>query len=486
MAEGTYSRDPQVENSLQHSLKDAGAFATMVGIGETYLSAFGLFLKATTPQIGLLASLPPLLGSLVQLFSAWLGRVTGHRKAIILIGASVQAFAWLPLFILPLVFTEHAVPLLIACVVLYHCGAHLTTPQWASMMGDIVPLRRRGRFFAVRTRVVSLATFIALTIGGLVLQYANQNGRTVYGFILLFVIAFGARCVSVFHLAKMHDPVRDAVVEVSTPDTAWWQRLRHSNFARFSIFYALMQFTVSISAPFFTVFMLRDLNYSYLAFMANTGVAIFAQFLTLNQWGRISDVFGNRRILAATGLVIPVMPLLWVISQNFWYLLFAQAVSGFAWAGFTLSASNFLYDLIARDKRTTYLAVHNTLASIGVFAGAVLGGFLGAVLPTRIQIGSFEYSWFSSLLGVFIVSTLARAAIVILLVPKLREVRNVRPITFTDLIFRVTRVNALAGMIFEIVAPKTGRAAEPVEQGDAVDAAPPNPNGDSDEAERRD
>jgi hypothetical protein len=43
----------------------------MMGIGETCLSAFALFLKASTPQVGLLASLPPLLGSLAQLLSAW-------------------------------------------------------------------------------------------------------------------------------------------------------------------------------------------------------------------------------------------------------------------------------------------------------------------------------------------------------------------------------------------------------------------------------
>jgi len=47
-------------------MKDAAAYAVMMGIGETYLSAFALFLKGSTPQIGLLASLPPLLGSLAQ------------------------------------------------------------------------------------------------------------------------------------------------------------------------------------------------------------------------------------------------------------------------------------------------------------------------------------------------------------------------------------------------------------------------------------
>jgi MFS family permease len=460
MTDAVYSRDPEVEKSLRHSLKDAAAFATMVGLGETYFSAFAIFLKATTPQVGLLASVPPLLASLVQLFSAWLGRMTGHRKGIILVGASLQAFAWIPLIALPLLFSEHAVPLFIASVVLYHCGAHLTTPQWGSLMGDLVPLKRRGRFFAVRTRIVSLGTFIALMLGGVVLHLASSYGHTLAGFMFLFSAALVARCISVYQLSKMHDPSAQPHEVSVGKDRDWWTRLKQSNFARFSIFFALMQFSVSIASPFFTVFMLRDLGYSYIQFMANTGMAIFAQFLTLNQWGRISDVFGNRRILSATGLVIPLMPLLWVFSHNFWYLLFAQAISGFAWAGFTLSASNFLYDLIAREKRVTYLATHNVLASVGIFAGAITGGYLGAVLPVSISLGGSTLTWLSPLIGVFVVSAIARATIVALLVPKLREVRNVRPISFSDLIFRVTRVNALAGMIFEVISQKPVRAID--------------------------
>ena len=148
MSETSPTSDTQTERSLDHSLKDAGAYAVMIGVGETYLSAFALFLRASTPQIGLLASLPALLGSIVQLFSAGLGRWTGQRKAIILTGASIQGFAWLPLIVLPMLFPDYAVEMLIASVVLYHCGAHLAAPQWGSLMGDIVPDRRRGRFFA--------------------------------------------------------------------------------------------------------------------------------------------------------------------------------------------------------------------------------------------------------------------------------------------------------------------------------------------------
>jgi MFS family permease len=453
-----FSNDPRTESSLQHSLKDATAFAAMTGIGETYLSAFALFLKASTPQIGLLASVPPMLASLVQLLSAWIGRVTGRRKAIILVGASIQAFAWIPILWLPLLLPEHAVPLLIMSVVLYHGGAHLTTPQWSSLLGDIVPPRKRGRFFAQRTRLITAMTFASLMTGGLILHFFTERGVTLYGFIVLFSVALVARFVSVYQLSRMHDPSGHVAALEFPIGRDWWERLRHSNAVRFSLFFALMQFSVAIASPFFTVYMLRDLQFSYLAFTVNTGTAIFAQFLTLSQWGRISDVFGNRRILVVTGLFIPLMPLLWIFSSNVWYLIAIQALSGFSWAGFSLSASNFIYDLITPNRRATYLAVHNVLASIGIFSGAVLGGYLGTIMPTELTLFGNRFSWLSPLFGVFVVSTLVRAAVVALLTPKLREVRSVREISVSQVIFRVTRMNALAGLVFDIVGSKGDRS----------------------------
>ena len=452
--------EPNNEKSLRHSVKDATAYAVMMGVGETYLSAFALFLKASTPQIGLLASLPPLLGSLAQILSAWLGRLAGRRKPIILAGAGLQAFAWLPISLLPLLFPSAAVPLLIGAVVLYHCGAHLAAPQWASLMGDIVPLKRRGRFFARRTRVVSLVTFLSLAIGGLILHEATAGGRTLVGFLMLFGVAMIARAISTYHLARMHDPAGHVAALKMPVRESWWRQLQKSNFARFSLFYALMQFSVAIASPFFAVYMLRDLQFSYAQFTANTGMSVLAQFLTLSQWGRISDVFGNRRILAVTGLMLPLMPLLWIVSPNFWYLLLVQALSGLSWAGFTLGATNFLYDLIAREKRAAYLALHNTLASTGVFCGALLGGYIGLVLPASVGISGLTLAWLSPLLGVFAISAMARTVVLLVLLPKIQEVRKVRPISFSNVIFRVTRVHALAGLVFDIV----GARPKPVEE----------------------
>jgi len=446
------------EDSLRHSLKDARAYAVMMGAGETYLSAFALFLKASTPQIGLLASLPPLIGSLAQILSAGLGHLTGRRKPIILAGAGLQAAAWLPIILLPLLFPAAAVPFLIAAVIVYHCGAHLAAPQWASLMGDLVPIRRRGRFFARRTRVVTLGTFLSLAIGGVILHEAAAVGQTLAGFAVLFGIAMVARGISTWHLSRMRDTAGHVAALHLPARGSWWRQLGRSNFVRFSAFYALMQFAVAISAPFFAVYMLRDLQFSYAQFMANTGMSVLVQFLTLSQWGRISDVFGNRRIVAVTGLMLPLMPLLWMVSPNFWYLLLVQMLSGLSWAGFTLGAGNFLYDLIAREKRATYLAIHNVMSSTGIFCGAVLGGYLGVILPDRFHVFGLQVVWLSPLLGVFAISAAARTAVLLMLLPKISEVRKVRPISIASVIFRVTRVNALAGMMFDVIGSRPNAA----------------------------
>lgn len=450
-----YAEDPVVDRSLRHSVRDAAAYSVMTGGGETYFSAFAVFLHATTSQVALLASLPPLLGSFAQLFSAWWGRRTGLRKTLVLRAVYLQVAAWPLLMLLPLVFPEHAAALLIGAVVLYYAAGHLAIPPWSSMIGDLVPEATRGSFFARRTRLATIMSLLALILAGLVLNYCDASGMTMTGYLAIFGLAATARLVSAYHLHRMYDPpVRAHGGSLSPFSPGFRQRLRHSPFIRFSVFFAVMQFSVTIASPFFTLYMLRDLQYSYLMFMANTATSVLLQFLTLNVWGRISDRFGNRLILAGTGLIIPFLPMLWLVSTDFWYLIAVQSLAGVMWAGFSLSTGNFVYDLVPAPKRATYVAYHNVLMSIGVFFGASLGGWLGQHLPTRLTLGSLEWTWGSPLLAVFLISGLMRLFCALLFIPHLREVREVPSLASSGLVFRVAGFRALAGLVFDMVPPR--------------------------------
>ena len=448
-----YSKDPQVDRTLRHSVRDAVAYSVMSGGGETYFSAFALFLRASAPQIGLLATLPALLGSLAQLLAVWLGARLPRRLPVILAGASLQAMALLPLVILPLSWPEHAVPVLIGCVTLYYAGGNLATPLWISLMGDLVPERKRGRYFGSRTRLATITAFVSLAAGGLILDRFDAAGWTVFGFLSIFLASAVARGVSVYHLFRMHEPVSAESGAAAPAQRISWRLLRQSHAWRFTLFLAAMQGGVAVAAPFFSVYMLRDLQFSYLQFMANTAMAVLVQFLTLNTWGRISDVFGNRLILVTAGSVIPALPLLWLVSAKFWYLLGVQVVSGFAWAGFSLSAGNFLYDLVPAHRRARYMALHNVFVAALVFGGGMFGALLSRTLPAQLELPGHPVAWGSVFLGVFAVSSARRALVALAFLPRLEEVRKTRrSMSPRQLVFRVTRFNAFLGLVYEAVA----------------------------------
>ncbi len=460
------SRDPQVESSLRESLRDAAAFSVMAGGGESYFAAFAIFLKASTQQIAWLAALPSLVGSLAQLLSVWLGQRAG-RQRLIVTGATVQAATWLPLMLVPVLLPGDPLPWLILCVALYHAAGNLIAPQWASLMGDLVPGRRRGRYFARRTRLANLTTFLAMVAAGGVLDVFSRQSMALEGYVLVFSVAAAARLISARYLRRMHDPSRHMAMSPAGGELRrWLGRLRGSPFLHFSVSVALMQGAVAIAAPFFSVHMLRNLQLSYLQYMGLMAASVLAQFLTLNTWGRISDAFGNRLVLATTGLLIPVIPALWLVSDHYGYLLAVQAMSGLAWGGFSLSTGNFLYDLLPGRRLAPYMALHSVASNLVVFCGALLGGYLAAHLPVVLQVAGLEWRWRYPLFGVFALSAITRLAVSVALLSRVREVRDVRPMSVGGLIFRAARFNAVSGVVFDIVGAV--RRRDPPQRQEAV------------------
>jgi MFS family permease len=455
MPAGSFSKDPAVDRALRHSVRDGMGFSVQVGAGETYFSAFALFLRATAPQVALLTTLPPLLGSLAQIVSAWLGAYVG-RKRVVLAGCVLQALLWLPILLVPVMFGEHAVIALLVLLALYFSANNLATPQWTSIMRDLVSERRRGRYFGYRTQVTTISTFVALVIAGLLLHELDTSGMTYRGFVLIFLVAFVARLVSAYHLTFLyepaaHDPVPDMHIE------HWWRSLLSTGAIGFSSYFALMNAAVGISAPFFTVYMLRDLRLSYLEFTALSGTSVIVQYLMLSTWGRIADVDGNRAVLVVTSISLPIVPLLWLLSNDFRWLLVCQAASGLSWSGFTLSCGNLLYDLVPRSRRAAYVAFHNVGTAAGVFAGAMLGAALAVVLPPRTALLG-DPALASNLLYLFAFSGLLRAILAVLLARRVRDFRKPRrEISAPALVMRVTGFNAMLGLIYDFI----GRVPQP-------------------------
>ena len=439
------------ESAFKAPLRDGIAHAFMLGAGETYLGAFGIFLQATTLQIGLLATLPQVFEAMAQWVSALtLDRFQSRRK-VILFWVIFQALLWLPIAILPFLPLPRQIAAvsLICLAILYQSATGFIYPVWSSLMGDLVPLTARGRFFGNRNRLTGMSSFIGLLLAGGILPFFKSAGLAATGFLVIFTLAMAARLDSAVWMRRYADPAYHMPREHAF---SFWQFLRRSpvsNYARFVFFFAAINFGVAFSSPYFALYMLRDLQFSYLQFTMISAVATMSQFLTFRYWGDISDRFGNKKILNVCSWGISIVPTCWLLSTNIFYLGCIQVFAGVVWAGFNLASANFIYDACSPPKRARCVAYRGIINSIFILSGSLAGGLAAGLLPPSLAVGPLFFP--HSLVLIFLFSGLLRLAAAGALLRKFHEVREVESIRSRDLIFRVSHIKPIAGATFHLL-----------------------------------
>lgn len=417
----------RIKKSMRYSIIDGSFWSVMYGMGERYLSAFAVFLKATNMQIGLLASLPLLFGSIFQFFSVKLIDTFKSRKRFVVITALIQAFTWIPI-IFVYYMGNLKVYFLILFAIFYFVSGLISSPAWNSWISDLVPPEQRGAYFAKRSKIIGLVILLATIAGGIVLQSFKDGMEKQYlGFFALFAFAFFARLLSAFFLNKKYEPPiskpeeRDAFTFIE-----FIKQARFRNYGLFVIFLTIMNFSVYVAVPFFAAYMLYDLRLSYFAYMILISVSFLARYITLPVWGSLSDKYGNKKILGLNAYFIAVLPILWVFSKDFYYLFIINIISGIAWGGFELSTFNFVFDTTTPQKRPRCVAYYNVINGVMVFLGAAVGGWI-------IKYNPF---FFSQYYPAFIASTVLRFATVSFFVSKLKEVKIVKEISYRRIFFK--------------------------------------------------
>jgi len=435
---------------LKAATRDGVSFSVMMGAGETYLGPFGIFLKATTLQVGLLATLPQLFGAIMQFLGA---RAMPHfksRRRFIVSGVMFQALVWIPMALMFFFLGKGSSPVyvLIGLVMLYRGANGLVTPTWNSLIGDIVPPEIRGRYFGHRNRLTGMASFISLLLAGLVLSFFEKQHVVEIGYLVIFLVAFLARADSGRWIAKYSDPELIILPEEMFTFRQFLRRSPHSNFAKFVFFFGAINLAVTFSGPYFSLYMLRDLHFSYLQFTMVTAAATITQFFTYGYWGQLSDRFGNKKLLNICGWGVTIVPMLWLFSTHIGAIILIQIYAGLMWAGFTLAAGNFLFDAVTPPKRALCVAYQGLVNGVCIFIGSMAGGYVATHVPASYTIGAWTWHPVSSIQVVFLLSGLMRVTISALLLNKFKEVRPVEP-----LIFRISALKPIAGATFH---PFTG------------------------------
>jgi len=423
--------EEKLRKSLRYSELD-GMFASVTtGVTERFITPYALAMHATNTQIGVLSSIPNLMGALAQLKSASLIEWLGSRRALINSCVLASAFMWIPIIAVPYLFMRHAVWWLIAFFSVYTMLNSIDMPAWTSLMSEHVPEDRWGSYFGWRNKFLGVISAAASLVAGLALTYFRTSA--FMGFTVLFSVACIARFIAWNFLIRMYEPPLAVTTEDRFGFIQFLMRVQTSNFVRFVLFVAVVDFSVYIASPFFAVYMLRDLKMSYVVYTMISLASVVSTLIMTKIWGTHADRVGNRRVLRLTSMCIPLIPFLWLFSKSAVYLFIVQVYSGFFWAGFRLSAGNFIFDAVSPAKRPRCIAYFNVIDGLAICIGALMGGLLLKIIPPFLGY---------RIITLFLISGVMRACSA-MLGSLVKEVRPVRHVSNLDLFYSVAGIKPL-------------------------------------------
>lgn len=363
-------------------LGDGVAFSLMIGVGESYIALFALALGFGDIAAGLIATAPMLVGAVLQLATpAAVGWLNSHKRWVVLC-AALQAASFVPLISGALAGSMSPI-VLYATTALYWGLGMATSPAWNSWAETLVPRGLRATYFARRSRWSNVALLGGLALGAATLRGSAETDYALEPYALVFGFALVARVISACFLSRQNESKPVEIGETRISPHAIREHLARGAHGRLLAYLLVFQFSVWSAAPFFTPYMLGPLMLDPAGFAILTGVAFAARIAALPVLGRVARDSGTRRLLWLGSAGIVPLPLLWLVSDHFAWLLLVQIAAGFAWAAYELAAFLSFFEHIPRRARTSILSVYNLANATAIVAGSCVGGLVLELADTN-------------------------------------------------------------------------------------------------------
>ncbi|HEY6978436.1 MAG TPA: MFS transporter [Chitinophagaceae bacterium] len=381
------------ENEVQTGLKlviadglTAEAMTTLTG--GAFLVAMALLMGANNFQIGLLAALPTFT-NMFQLLSIWLVRRYNNRRAIAVICGLLARSPLVIIGILPL-FTSSSVEVLIFFLFFYYFFGSIAGPSWNSWMKDLVPEKSLGAYFSRRSSYtqslnVILSLLLALFIDYIKTKFPQYQLNT---YAYMFIAGGAIGIIGSLILSKVPEP--QSFLTNENIFKLFKRPLKDGNFRRLLVFNSAWVFALNIATPFFTVFMMKNLNLPLSYIIALGIISQISSILTIRLWGRFADRYSNKTIIAIGAPLYIFCIIAWCFVgiythsyMNLGLLVLIYIFSGIATAGINLSLTNIGLKLAPKEGAIVYLSTKSIITAAFSTIAPLTGGYLADYFTLR-------------------------------------------------------------------------------------------------------
>jgi MFS family permease len=381
----------------------SGSFS-MVG---SYLVLYALEFGATKTQIGLMSTIVSVASMLALLPGAHLAEHwLDPKRAVLIFSRGLGQSVWIALSLLPFVLTgQPAVYGVMALRGARSFAVQAANPAWTTLSGQIVPRNLRGKYFASRNIAKQISALLIVPLGGWLIDRL--------GFPLGYQLCFGLAAVMgvaalvayagiPFVAPQRQEPTKEGHEEQAT----WENAAAKRNYWTFCATSVCWTFAVQLAAPFFSVYLVEVLGATAGIVGTLTAIQNLAALPGQVLYGRWLDRRGIKWTYRLSGLIIPILPWMWLLATGPWGILPVRIGTGFLYAGYNLASFNMLLLITPRSHRTRYIALYRTIVQSAAAVAPLLGGLV---------VERFGY------LSVFVISGLGRLLSGLLLQRFVRE-----------------------------------------------------------------
>ena len=338
-----------------------------------YIPIFAMtILGATNYQVGLISSLPPLIGLLMTVPAAiLLNRALEQRK---LVAFSVLTARLAFLFILFITYVPGSIAswVLLALIAFMSIPNTLANMGWQALIGNIIEENRRARFFSDRNRLLTIVgLFTTLIIGFLMRDVTSE----VSAYQILFAFTFIFGLMEMFFLLKHKEEVREQKIK-EKKRAMDWGIFKDSNYVRFLAVALCFNFGWQMAWGLFNVYNVRYAEATIFWISMFNVASMIAQIVAFPLWRKWSEKHGNMRVFIWIAFGMSTAPFLTVLSTNLYYLTFMFFISGFFVAGTVLILFNLLLENSPKETRTYCITSYNVLLAIIAFISPQIGIWL--------------------------------------------------------------------------------------------------------------
>ena len=376
--------EEQLHSAYKNIIRDGMASQAMGTLtGGAFLVAFAVKLGASNLVIGLLAAIGP-LSQLLQLPSIFLVEKVRNRRLITVVALVLSRLCWLVIAVSPFIFPpKFAIAVLLILLAAVSSFGAVSSCSWNSWMRDMIPEQTIGAFFSRRMRL-AMGVGIALSIIAAV--YLDLWGKwfpeqQLAGYSVLFFAGFAAGMAGVFFLSQTPEIRMPEIHERPHILKLLFQPFKDENFRKLMGFMCSWNFAVNLASPFFMVYMLKRLGLSMSFIIALSILSQIFNFLFLKIWGRYTDRFSNKSVLAISGPLFILSILAWTFTtlpEKYFLtvplLIVIHIIMGLSSAGVSLASGNIGLKLAPRGQATVYLATNTVTNSIVAGIAPILGG----------------------------------------------------------------------------------------------------------------